>query len=245
MAMLLAIVVGVVAFALLWRALGTKNRSAKLTKVATMAAVVLGVVLLLLTATGRLHWLAAMAAGALPFLRMAAGLLAGPLISNLLQRGFRRHAMFGSAQQTADAGPQQSAVETGDLRMTLNHDTGEMDGEVLTGTFAGRRLAELDRAALQALYRELSAGDSRQLLAAYLERRFSDWEETEGAAQTAASNGEMDRGQALAVLGLEPDASREDVVEAHRRLMQKLHPDRGGTDYLAATLNRAKEVLLR
>ncbi len=245
MGLLLAIVVGVVAFALLWRALGAKNRSNKLTRVATTSAVVLGVVLLLLTATGRLHWLAAIAAGSLPFLRLAAGLVAGPLISNLLQRGFRRHSMFGSGQQSVGADPRQSAVQTDDLRMTLDHESGEMDGEVLTGPLAGRRLSELDLATLQGLYRELSATDSKQLLAAYLQRRFPDWNEGEPQerAQTAA-NGEMDREQALAVLGLDAGASAEQVVDAHRRLMQKLHPDRGGTDFLAATLNRAKEVLL-
>ena len=54
----------------------------------------------------------------------------------------------------------------------------------------------------------------------------------------------MDEGQALAVLGLDDAASKDDILAAHRRLMQKLHPDRGGTDYLAATLNKAKDVLL-
>lgn len=55
----------------------------------------------------------------------------------------------------------------------------------------------------------------------------------------------MDRAQALAILGLGDDASEEDIVAAHRSLMQKFHPDRGGNDYLASQLNAAKDLLLK
>ena len=54
----------------------------------------------------------------------------------------------------------------------------------------------------------------------------------------------MDRAQALAVLGLEEGASREEILAAHRRLIQKIHPDRGGTQHLAGVLNRARDILL-
>ncbi|MCY4014552.1 MAG: molecular chaperone DnaJ [Gammaproteobacteria bacterium] len=243
--LLLAAIVGVAAFLFLWRAFGAANRSQRFKQLAVGAAVVLVTVLLLLTATGRLHWLAALAAGALPFLRGLAGLIAGPLISNFL-----RNKLFarGTAPPGADPGPapKDSTVATNELRMTLDHETGAMDGEILAGGAAGRRLSELDLHALETVFGELSDQDSRQLLGAYLDRRFPGWSEAaDHRGRTSAdTSDEMDAEQALAVLGLDAGASKTDIVEAHRRLMQKLHPDRGGTDYLAATLNRAKKVLI-
>ena len=251
MMILLAAVAGMAAFILLWRALGTPNRSEKLKRVVVAAAVVLAAVLLLLTASGRLHWLAALAAGALPFLRGLLGLVAGPLIGN-----FFRTRLFNRASpdpgDPAGAPPKDSTVATDELRMTLKHETGDMDGDVLTGPYAGRRLSQMDLQTLLALLGGLSGEDSRQLLGAYLDRRFPGW--ADEAADNGdgpetrtytADEGEMDTEQALAVLGLDNTATRDDIVDAHRRLMQKLHPDRGGTDYLAATLNVAKKVLLQ
>lgn len=60
--------------------------------------------------------------------------------------------------------------------------------------------------------------------------------------QSNSSN--MTRDEALAILGLEDPVSRDEVIAAHRSLMQKLHPDRGGNDFLAGQLNRAKDLLL-
>ena len=244
--LLLAAIVGVAAFLFLWRAFGGVKRSQRFRQLAVAAAVVLVTVLLLLTATGRLHWLAALAAGALPFLRGLAGLIAGPLISNFL-----RNKLFARASPPpgADPGPapKDSTVATNELRMTLDHETGAMDGEILSGRLAGRRVSQLELPDLRAVFGELSGEDSRQLLAAYLDRRFPGWAdeaEDRGGRASAETAGDMDAEQALAVLGLDAGASKADIIEAHRRLMQKLHPDRGGTDYLAATLNRAKKVLI-
>jgi DnaJ homolog subfamily C member 19 len=65
------------------------------------------------------------------------------------------------------------------------------------------------------------------------------------AAKPARGNGgDMDRAQALAVLGLPETASDADVTAAHRRLITGLHPDQGGSDFLAAQINEARDVLL-
>lgn len=155
------------------------------------------------------------------------------------QRAGRPHSGGG-----ADA----TTVNTKYLRMQLNHSTGEIAGEVLAGRHAGRQLGELDRDQLGDLYAECVRNDreSATLLRAYLERVYGgDWEEgRNGRRQSAASGGTMTPDEAYEVLGLERGASRDDVIGAHRRLMQRLHPDRGGSDYLAAKINQAKDILL-
>ena len=245
MIVLLAAVVGVFAFVMLWRELASKNRPKQLSKVAVGAGGVFLAVLAALTATGRLPWLAALFAGALPILRWLMGMFAGPLIGNWLRSGMGWRPFQGSAAaSSANGGGRTSSVDTAELRMTLHHDSGDMDGEVLVGAFAGRKLSELDLAGLRTLRESFSAPDSVQLLEAYLDRRFPGWGDS-ARRESAAPGADMGKQQALAVLGLDDGASDDEVVEAHRRLMQKLHPDRGGTDYLAATLNLAKEVLMR
>ena len=241
-AVALALAIGAIAFIVLWRELSAGNRPRRLSRVGWSAAVVLGVTLAMLAASGRLHWLAALFAGAVPVLRWLLGLVVGPMIGH-----FIRSRMQGGTTPRGDAGaagPATSTVTTDELRMTLVHDSGDMDGEVLTGSFAGRRLSDLDLPALKALHGELRATDSLQLLQAYLDRRCPGWSDEAGRREPPAGDRDMDREQALAVLGLTSGASREEIVDAHRRLMQKLHPDRGGSDYLAATLNLAKRVLL-
>ncbi len=155
----------------------------------------------------------------------------------------------------AAAGPtpgQTSEVTTRYLRMILNHDSGEMIGEVLEGTFAGRRLDELDEAELLSLWGECRAADAQSaaVLEAYFDRILGEaWREAAGAGASGGGgsgpSGEgMSKDDAYAILGLEPGASGEEIRDAHHRLMQKVHPDHGGSNYLAAKINRAKELLL-
>ena len=153
------------------------------------------------------------------------------------------------------AGPtpgQSSEVDTRFLKMHLDHDTGEMNGAVLEGRFRGRMLDELGLEQLIELWRECRAEDpqSAAVLEAYLDRSQGEaWREAagggEGTAGQAASREAMSREEAYEILGLEPGASAESIHEAHRRLMQKIHPDHGGSNYLAAKINQAKDLLLR
>src|SRR6516165_3469960 len=155
------------------------------------------------------------------------------------------------------SGGQSSTVTTPFLRMTLDHDTGRMEGTILRGRFAGMRLDELGPADLLALLRECRAEDEEgaRLLEAYLDRVRPDWRDELGGARSGAggsgrtggarpAGGDMTVEEAYAILGLSPGADAEAIKEAHRRLMVKLHPDHGGSDYLATKINRARDVLL-
>ncbi|MFB9979415.1 DnaJ domain-containing protein [Mesorhizobium kowhaii] len=163
-------------------------------------------------------------------------------------------AWYGSMRmkrQTAKLAPgKRSTVRTAALEMELDHDTGGLEGLVLAGRHEGKMLGAMGLAELQHLYRELSGDpESRQLLETYLDGRFPVWRknaETNGGEGlgVAPGPGAMTKEEAYKVLGLEAGAAAADVRKAHRRLMQRLHPDVGGTSFLAARINEAKDVLL-
>lgn len=243
---ILAAVLAGVAFVLLVRVFWAKAQPSGSSLLLTTAAIVLVAGLGVLAATGRLHWLAAAGAAVFPFLRRGFSVLRfWPLLRRLAPMAGQAFGTRQAHAADAGSGAEQSEVETADLRMTLHHGTGAMDGEVLTGIFAGRRLSTLALEELRTLRGALSAADSARLLDSYLERHHPGWDDIGDSAGTAESpDGQMTESRALEVLGLEAGATQEQVVEAHRRLIQKLHPDRGGSTYLAATLNEAKKVLL-
>jgi len=151
---------------------------------------------------------------------------------------------FGSRTQRSTG--QVSRVRTAFLEMELNHDSGKMNGHVLAGSHQGASLDALDRASLMRLLSEVDA-DSRDLLGAYLDRREPGWRENaqSDSASGARGAGKMTEEEAYQILGLQPGASMEEIRRAHRSLIKKLHPDQGGTTYLAARINEAKDVLLR
>lgn len=140
-----------------------------------------------------------------------------------------------------------SQVRTAWLEMTLDRRSGTLDGRVLAGRYAGRRLSALTINELLALRDELAGdADSLRLLEVFLDRRDPLWRTRRAAGRGAgmADPSQMDEATALAILGLEPGADEEAIKAAHRRLMAKLHPDLGGSDFLATQINRAREVLL-
>ena len=144
----------------------------------------------------------------------------------------------------------RSMVRTAALEMELDHDTGGLEGMVLAGHHEGRELGSMSLEELRELGQELSAdAESIQLLEAYLDGRFPTWREDAdadmgGRQGSAPASGPMTEKEAYEVLGLEAGASAAEIRKAHRRLMQRLHPDLGGTSFLAARINEAKDILL-
>ena len=173
--------------------------------------------------------------------RHGGGFLLGRILSGLLGR---------AATAAAGGGPRPgtSQVQGLVLRMTLDHASGDLEGEVLSGPLAGRPLRSLSTDEMRALYAECSARCERslRLLESWLDRYGGDWREhVDPAGQgAAAATGPMTRAEALRVLGLNDDADVETVQAAHRRLQARLHPDAGGTDHLAAMVNEARDVLV-
>ena len=144
----------------------------------------------------------------------------------------------------------RSIVRTAALEMELNHDNGALEGHALAGTYEGQLLGTLDLDALLVLLKEIrSDSESVRLLEAYLDSRFATWRQhmepnMNARAGRAPGTGAMSKEEAYEVLGLEATATAADIRHAHRRLMQRLHPDRGGSTFLAARINEAKDVLL-
>ena len=206
---------------------------------------------IILALSGRLHWLfvlLASVAGALfPIIKRSLPLLIRylPFLARLYQQTKATKAAQGPSQG------QQSKVETAYVRMTLDHDTGDINGEVLQGALSGKQLSDLSLEQILTLMAECQLNDIEAipLLEAYLDRMYgSQWrnqnDEQESASHEQAVNGQMSEHEAYETLGLQSGASEQDIIEAHRRLIQKLHPDRGGSTYLAAKINQAKDVLL-
>lgn len=143
---------------------------------------------------------------------------------------------------------QVSQVRSDYIEMELDHDTGTMRGRILKGRMDGVTLDALDVPALMSLLPEIDE-ESRALLMAYLDRREPGWREhADAGSATGAGNvdsGKMTEEEAYQILGVQPGASAADIGRAHRTLMKKLHPDQGGSTYLAARVNQAKDILLK
>lgn len=208
-----------------------------------VALAVVVIVLIGLAATRNFHFLWGLGLAALPWINR------GWFAWNLWRR------MKGPSQG------RKSGIVTDFLDMTLDHDTGEMDGRILKGPYQGALLSELDQTELVALLLEMEqAGDdrSRSLLEAYMDRMFgAEWRSgtkhesrdgehrEERSGRSSARRSKMPRDEALKLLGLKEGASVEEIEAAYKRLMKQVHPDAGGSDYLASQVNAAKDALLK
>ncbi len=147
---------------------------------------------------------------------------------------------FGRTQRSSG---QKSSVRTSVLSMWLVHDTGEMDGDVIAGKFAGKQLSQLKLPELIDLLGECIAAkdQSESLLTAYLDRMHPEWREQ--GKQAGAGSSSMSRADALEILGLEEGATKKEIRAAYRAMMKQHHPDNGGSQWFAARINEANQVL--
>jgi hypothetical protein len=225
-----------------------------------------------IAAVAALWWLASLFQKSSPtalaqMMRVAGGVLSIALAGFLALRGRIDMAfMAGSLgawllgynrlptmMQRSKASPAQtSRVRSASIEMELDHETGQMRGEVLAGPHAGHKLDDLPPVELIALWRHCTGQDpdGARLLEAYLDRRLTGWREDAephpdaGRAGAAPASGPMTEQEAHEILGLAPGADADAIRAAHRSLMKRVHPDQGGSTYLAARVNQAKEVLL-
>ncbi|WP_340150238.1 DnaJ domain-containing protein [uncultured Sneathiella sp.] len=161
----------------------------------------------------------------------------------------RNKPLFGSSHPSEG---QKSDVKTAWLRATLNHDSGEMDATILQGQFKDRELSSLTRAELGEFHQE-AIGDEQTIaiLESFISRKFGEdssednTSQSEGSRRTSSDSGPMTRKEAFEILELESNATVAEIKSAHRRLMKKFHPDHNGSDYMAAKLNEAKDLLLK
>jgi hypothetical protein len=159
---------------------------------------------------------------------------------------------FGAAgfgRRTSKTPQQTSRVRSAFVEMELDHDTGAMRGRILAGQYEGVTLEALDVATLTGLLSGIDE-ESSALLMAYLDRRKPGWRESADGDAAAGQgmpsrSGKMTPEEAYQILGLQAGATPEQIGQAHRTLMKKLHPDQGGSTYLAARVNEAKDILLR
>lgn len=188
---------------------------------------------------GKLHWIGALIALMFPVVRQ----LALVALRHLPVRNWLKKQRFANPTLT-----------TRFLRVTVSVASGTMSGEVLAGEFQGSTLDSLSEADLNTLLTSYRAQDaeSARLLNAYMQLRFrrgsgsgADGESRQSQDNSYTASGPLDRHEALQILGLQEGATEKDIVLAHRKLMQKVHPDRGGSDYLAAKINQAKDFLLK
>ncbi len=188
-----------------------------------------------------------------PLFALFGGLI--PLITNSIKGGsglFRGYGLWRQFSHffTGNKGPsnqstaaKQTSVQTLYLDVELDHDSGTMTGKVLLGMFENRQLETLSRSELSELINEVKSDpDSTNILNAFIERNHPDWDL---GTEPSDNHSNPDIREALGVLGLDESASRDDIIDAHRRLIQKMHPDRGGSTVLAARINEAKDILLK
>ncbi|MBU2713227.1 molecular chaperone DnaJ [Zooshikella harenae] len=205
--------------------------------IALAVAILVGLVI-----SGRIHVLFAMLAAMIPFARRF-----GSLLGSWQQ--LKQAANWFKQRQQPGLSSSQSEVTTERLRMILDHALGTIDGTVLTGRYAQQMLSSLSIEAIAELYNTCPEHDtdSRQLLDTYLRKmRHDEWQDYQQQhGQQQGFQAEMSIEEAAQILGVSISATRDEIINAHRHLMHSIHPDKGGSSYLASKLNQARDILLK
>lgn len=224
------LILAVLGFAIAWFLRANPSGLARIARIVMMTFGGIGV-------GGMLIFVVRFLPGFLPELLGLAGFVIAALVARAMRRG-------PSAGFSSPGAGQRTEVRTAFLEAWIDHASGDVGGKVLTGRFSGRTLDGLADSELLDLHGDCAGdADSLRVLEAYLDRRLgADWRKAR--RPPAGPRIDMDRAEALAVLGLAEGASAEDIRAAHRRLIQRVHPDVGGSADLAARINRAKDVLL-
>ena len=188
--------------------------------------------------TGKLHWLGAVAAGAVGVLRVGLPRLLRllPMMSFL-----GRNQPFGNP-----------VFNTEYLKIQLDVSTGAVSGQVKKGLFEDSELEALSSGQLDELEALYAKEHKRSfyLLRVYRQKKtgfknqYNDQSNNEKTAQSTSMSGTLSYDEALQILGVENTTKKADIEKAYKRLIQKLHPDRGGNDYLASRINLARDIIL-
>jgi len=232
---LLAIAAAAIAIYYLWRVRSMPPHKQRSGYIKFLLGLMIALVVVL-TLTGRMHWVGAAITGAFVFLRQILPwvIRALPFLNKLRERNTQSG---------------QSSIQTNHLSATLDHGSGHIEGKIIEGPHKGWLLSELSIMQLEDLLTHYQTEDeeSAELLEAYIDQRRQQADQNTEQQRTAnrAASDQSARAEALAILGLDEGSTEEEVVAAHRSLIQKLHPDRGGNDFLAAKINQAKDILLK
>ncbi len=232
----------------------------------------LGLVALLLVLMASKKFVAANPAALAKNLRWSAGVVALGAGGVLMYRGMAQYGLSlaalgswlllshgrswpGNWPGRTAASDRVSRVTTDFLEVELEHDSGAIRGRVIKGFFQGRDLETLRPVEVAHLWSDCQFEDpqSAQILEAYLDRLHPTWRDDMARGSHPGGSGSTDRPggrramsveEARDILGVSEDASEDEIRASHKRLMLKLHPDRGGSHTLAAKVNEAKDVLL-
>ncbi|MEY4589862.1 MAG: hypothetical protein RL497_1938 [Pseudomonadota bacterium] len=190
---------------------------------ALAALVILG------AASGKIHWLGGMAAAAFALLR--SGLFTGLTLGRFWLAKNGGVARFNTEHIAAQLDVNQ-----------LN-----LNGHIKKGLYANHTLETLDKSQLEELLGFYQTCDKKSyyLIKTLLQRRGFYHEQHQQHEQHKEVASISDLQEALDILGLTGTPTKDDILAAHRRLIHKLHPDRGGSDYLASQVNAARDQLLK